>query len=141
MNALTAVFTTLKLSDLKAAVYTLFNRCMGAKILQTKQLKKYYVDSDFRRRAAWESLATKLQIKVDQAFGFSDKLAAAIAQTEAVQLDPARDLKKGKAVFICGKEKATVYKSWSKRYPKYCTVQTWVGAEKRIVHVSDLSLA
>lgn len=49
-------------------------------------------------------------------------------------------LKKGKPVLICGKEKATVYSNWTKRYPKVCTVQTVIGAQKIICYISDLSL-
>lgn len=54
-------------------------------------------------------------------------------------IDP-KTLKKGTPVLICGNEKATVYQNWTKRYPKYCTVQTVVGAQKIICHVTDLSI-
>lgn len=79
---MTTVTAALKLAELKRLVYSLANRCLGSKISQTKQLKKYFESYDFRRRADWQRLADKLQIKVDQAFGFSDKLAAAIAQAD-----------------------------------------------------------
>lgn len=53
-------------------------------------------------------------------------------------IDP-KKLKKGKTILICGRDLASVYSNWSKRYPNVCTVQTHKGAQKLICHLSDLS--
>ena len=55
---------SLKLNHLKSLVYNLFNQLSGAKVTQTKQLKRYKPSTDFRHRANWEQLALHLQARL-----------------------------------------------------------------------------